>query len=68
MQVPVSEGSLQPKKVIVGAVVFEITSETEDLESNWLNRIFIEEENAIYVMTLGVVDELRSTGLAKRLL
>lgn len=30
--------------------------------------MFLSQENTLYIMTLGVVDELRSTGLARRLL
>lgn len=56
------------KAIIVGAVVFEVTSESEELDGGWFNRIFLSEENTLYIMTLGVVDELRSTGLAKLLL
>ena len=54
--------------VIVGAVIFEYSYDSEDLEVGWWSQVFTPEANSLYIMTLGVVDELRSTGLAKRLL
>jgi len=56
------------KKMIVGAVVFEFSTDSEDVNASWIKRTFSSEYNSLYIMTLGVVDELRSSGLAKRLL
>jgi hypothetical protein len=42
--------------VVVGAVVFEFTTEDEDLRSSWYSRMFAGDFNSIYIMTLGVID------------
>jgi hypothetical protein len=40
----------------VGALVFEIASETDHLVDNWLSRLLSWKNNALYIMTLGVID------------
>ncbi len=40
----------------------------DHLDDFWLNRMLAYSLNSISIMTLGVVDELRITGLARRLL
>jgi ribosomal protein S18 acetylase RimI-like enzyme len=57
-----------PVRAIAGAIVFEVTSETDHLVDGWVSRLLSLKNNAIYVMTLGVIDEMRSKGLARRLL
>jgi ribosomal protein S18 acetylase RimI-like enzyme len=70
----VAEASLTPDptgkavRAIVGAVVFEVTGETDHLVDNWVSRMLGLKHNAVYIMTLGVIDEMRSKGIAKRLL
>ena len=55
-------------KVIVGAVIFESNFQIQDVQASLYTRLFSNQSNCLYIMTLGVVDQLRSTGLAKRLL
>jgi ribosomal protein S18 acetylase RimI-like enzyme len=45
-----------------------MTTETDHLVDSWLSRMLGLRHNAVYVMTLGVIDEMRSKGLARRLL
>lgn len=42
--------------VIVGAVIFEYSYDSEDLEVGWWSQTFAPEANSLYIMTLGVVD------------
>lgn len=58
----------KPVRAIAGAIVFELTSESDHLVDGWVSRMLSLKSNAIYVMTLGVIDEMRSKGLARRLL
>jgi ribosomal protein S18 acetylase RimI-like enzyme len=53
---------------MVGAVVFEPSDDTDHLVDSWLNRLMPWEQRSVYIMTLGVIDELRSRGLAPKLL
>jgi ribosomal protein S18 acetylase RimI-like enzyme len=64
----VPEPEKKAVRAIVGAVVFESSDDSDHLDDGWFNRMVLWQDRSLYIMTLGVIDEMRSRGLAKKLL